>query len=328
MNIDELHQLQTQAQQDLSAAADISSLEDVRIKLLGKKGELTEILKTLNQLPPEAKRELGQAVNAIKQELLTSINTKREMLQHAELNTKLAAESIDVTLPGMTQSLGAQHPITQTIARIEEFFAHLGFAVTKGPEIEDNYHNFTALNIPEHHPARASHDTFYFDADKLLRTHTSGVQIRTMQANKPPFSLIAPGRVYRCDSDQTHTPMFHQIEGLLVDKGINFANLKGLLQEFLQDFFGQKLKTRFRPSYFPFTEPSAEVDIEFNGKWLEVLGCGMVHPKVLQNVNIDPDEYSGLAFGLGVERLAMIYYGVDDLRLFFQNDQRFLRQFA
>lgn len=328
MTPDNLQQLQNDTLQAIAQANDIRALEAIRVDVMGKKGKLTELLKGLGALSHEARKNFGQAVNIAKEAVVTAINTRREALQQAELDAKLASESIDVTLPGIAQDVGALHPVTQTIQRIEQFFGRLGFSVAQGPEIEDAEHNFEALNIPEHHPARASHDTFYFNPDQLLRTHTSGVQIRAMKAGEPPFRLIAPGRVYRCDSDQTHTPMFHQVEGLLVDKQVTFSQLKGLLQNFLEDFFGKKLKVRFRPSYFPFTEPSAEVDIEFNGKWLEVLGCGMVHPKVLQNVGIDSTQYTGLAFGLGVERLAMIHYGVDDLRLFFQNDNRFLEQFV
>lgn len=324
----DLTHIATEAKRAIAEANDIPALEALRVHYLGKKGALTEVLKTLGHLSPAERPKVGQQVNDVKVALQDAINAKRSALQAAALQAKLASESVDVTLPGRGQSLGALHPVSRSLQRIADFFTRLGFNIAEGPEIEDTYHNFTALNIPEHHPARASHDTFYFDAERLLRTHTSGVQIREMSAGKPPFRTIAPGRVYRCDSDQTHTPMFHQVEGLLIDEKVTFADLKGILQAFLNDFFEADLKLRFRPSYFPFTEPSAEVDVEFNGKWLEVLGCGMVHPKVLENVKIDAGRYSGFAFGLGVERLAMIRYGITDLRTFFQNDIRFLEQFA
>ena len=258
---------------------------------------------------------------------------KKQGLEQQQLNAKLESEAVDVTLPGRSQELGGLHPVTRTMQRIEQFFSQSGYSVEVGPEIEDDYHNFEALNIPGHHPARAMHDTFYFNANSLLRTHTSPVQIRTMEIGKPPFRMICPGRVYRCDSDQTHTPMFHQVEGLLVEENVSFADLKSTIEEFLRVFFEKDLKVRFRPSYFPFTEPSAEVDIEWgedadgNTKWLEVMGCGMVHPKVFEASGVDAEKYSGFAFGLGVERLAMLRYGVNDLRLFFENDLRFLNQF-
>ena len=270
----------------------------------------------------------GQKINVAKQEIQQAISTKGDALRSAELNKKLAEEAVDVTLPGRTELNGNLHPVSRTIARIEQFFGELGFAVKTGPEVEDSFHNFDALNIPANHPARADHDTFYFNPEIMLRTQTSGVQIRTMEAEKPPLRIISPGRVYRNDYDQTHTPMFHQVEGLMVDKNVSFTELKGILHDFLQNFFEESLQVRFRPSYFPFTEPSAEVDVMGkNGQWLEVLGCGMVHPNVLRAVNIDPEEYTGFAFGMGVERLTMLRYGVNDLRAFFENDLRFLKQF-
>ena len=270
----------------------------------------------------------GQKINVAKQEIQQAISAKGDALRSAELNKKLAEEAVDVTLPGRTELNGNLHPVSRTIARIEQFFGELGFAVKTGPEVEDSFHNFDALNIPANHPARADHDTFYFNPEIMLRTQTSGVQIRTMEAEKPPLRIISPGRVYRNDYDQTHTPMFHQVEGLMVDKNVSFTELKGILHDFLQNFFEESLQVRFRPSYFPFTEPSAEVDVMGkNGQWLEVLGCGMVHPNVLRAVNIDPEEYTGFAFGMGVERLTMLRYGVNDLRAFFENDLRFLKQF-
>ena len=308
--------LQQQALAEIEHAQDLMALDNIRVNYLGKKGLLTGLLKQLGQLAPEERPEAGQVINQAKQ-----------YLAEKKLNAALEASRLDVTLPGRGLDRGGLHPITLTLQRIQSLFQQIGFDVVEGPEIEDDYHNFEALNIPAHHPARAMHDTFYFPDGRLLRTHTSSVQIRHMQHNKPPFRFIAPGRVYRCDSDMTHTPMFHQVEGLLVDKRVTFAELKGLLIDFLEIFFEKELQVRFRPSYFPFTEPSAEVDIMGERGWLEVLGCGMVHPNVLANVGVDPDAFTGLAFGLGVERLAMLYYGVDDLRLFFDNDLRFLRQF-
>jgi len=292
-------------------------------------------------LPAEERKSAGQDINRAKQDVLQAIEARKTSLQAAALQAKLASERIDVTLPGRGQSTGGLHPVTRTMQRIEELFSQLGFAVEQGPEIEDDYHNFEALNIPAHHPARAMHDTFYFDAQTLLRTHTSPVQVRHMETDKPPLRIIAPGRVYRCDSDLTHTPMFHQVEGLLVDRDISFSDLMGTLADFLKHFFeDDNLQTRFRPSYFPFTEPSSEVDIQCvmcggegcrvcgHTGWLEILGCGMVHPNVFKSVGIDNEEYTGYAFGMGVERLAMLRYGVNDLRLFFDNDLKFLQQFA
>ena len=295
---------------------------------MGKKGKLTDLLKGLGKLSNEERPAAGQKINQAKQSIQGLIQERSEALRQAELNAKLAEETIDVSLPGRHAERGGLHPVSRTISRIESFFGELGFSVKTGPEVEDGFHNFDALNIPEHHPARADHDTFYFNPDLMLRTQTSGVQIRTMETEQPPLRIISPGRVYRNDYDQTHTPMFHQVEGLMVDKKVTFAELKGILHDFLQHFFEQDLKVRFRPSYFPFTEPSAEVDVMGkNGKWLEVLGCGMVHPNVLRSVNIDPEEYNGFAFGMGVERLTMLRYEVNDLRAFFENDLRFLKQF-
>ncbi|MGC1181634.1 phenylalanine--tRNA ligase subunit alpha [Legionella sp.] len=331
--------IQEQASEAINKAQNIEELELIRVDFLGKKGRLTEILKSVVHLSTEEKPKVGQLVNQTKRELSTLIESKTQELKEKQLLEKLSAECVDVTLPGRNQECGSLHPVTQVKHRINEFFSRLGFDIVDGPEIETEFYNFEALNIPGHHPARAMHDTFYFGDGRLLRTHTSPVQIRAMEQCKPPFRLIAPGRVYRCDSDLTHTPMFHQVEGLLIDKQANLAGLKGLLHDFFAQFFGRKLALRFRPSYFPFTEPSAEVDIEctqcsgkgcrlckFTG-WLEVLGCGMVHPNVLKAVNILPDEYQGWAFGMGMDRLAMLYYGIDDLRMMFENDLTFLSQF-
>jgi phenylalanyl-tRNA synthetase alpha chain len=335
----ELQVLLDSAESEVNAASTPALLDEVRVRYLGKKGELTERLKTLGKLPAEERREAGQAINRAKERLQESIQTRREQLEREELDRRLASETVDVTLPGRGRDSGGLHPVMRTLQRIEELFAQIGFGVAEGPEIEDDYHNFEALNIPAHHPARAMHDTFYFDEHLLLRTHTSPVQIREMEKRQPPLRLIAPGRVYRCDSDVTHSPMFHQVEGLVVDEHVSFADLKGILDDFLRQFFERDLKVRFRPSYFPFTEPSAEADVECvicggegcrvcsHTGWLEVLGCGMVHPKVFEHVGIDNERYTGFAFGMGVERLAMLRYGVNDLRLFFENDLRFLRQF-
>lgn len=312
----------------VAAANDIPALEEVRVTFMGKKGSITELLKSLGAMDPEARKLAGQHINELKQQVQDALNEKRDALQQAQLLAKLAQEKIDVTLPGRTLEQGGLHPVSRTIARIESFFAELGFETKQGPEIEDDFHNFDALNIPEHHPARADHDTFYFNPKLMLRTQTSGVQIRTMEQQQPPLRIISPGRVYRNDYDMTHTPMFHQVEGLMVDKNVSFTELKGILHDFLHNFFEEDLKIRFRPSFFPFTEPSAEVDVMGkNGKWLEVLGCGIVHPNVLRSVGIDPEVYSGFAFGMGVERLTMLRYGVTDLRAFFENDVRFLKQF-
>ena len=325
--MEDIEKLIKVAKAQINTAADLASLDACRVEYLGKKGRLTQHLKQLGNLSAEERPKAGQVINQAKHELQTLINVRKEELENAKLNEQLVTEEIDITLPARGQQSGNLHPVTQTLLEIEELFGQIGFDVVDGPEIEDNYHNFEALNIPEHHPARAMHDTFYLGEDSLLRTHTSNVQIRYMKENKPPFSVIAPGRVYRCDSDMTHTPMFHQIEGLMVDEGITFANLKWILEDFIHNFFGEDVETRFRPSYFPFTEPSAEVDIMGRKGWLEILGCGMVHPKVLENVGIDSQQYSGFAFGMGAERLAMLKYGIDDLRMFFDNDLRFLKQF-
>jgi phenylalanyl-tRNA synthetase alpha chain len=328
----QLQDIIAKAENSVSSITELSALDEIRVQYLGKKGELTAMMKMLGGLSAEEKPKAGQMINDAKQAVQKLLSEKKTALETAILAEKLASESIDVTLPGRNVELGGLHPVTRTLRRIENIFAKAGFDIETGPEIEDDWHNFEALNIPETHPARAMHDTFYFDAQTVLRTHTSGVQIRTMENKPVPMRIIAPGRVYRCDSDQTHTPMFHQVEGLLVEENASFAQLRTLIIEFLRQFFeDENLKVRFRPSYFPFTEPSAEVDIATNlfgdGRWIEVLGCGMVHPKVLENVNVDSEKYSGFAFGLGVERLAMLRYGVTDLRQFFENDIRFLQQF-
>jgi len=341
----ELDNLVSEAQQAISAADDLAELDNVRVQYLGKKGSLTAQMKQLGKLPPEERREAGQTINAAKQKVQDAIEQRKAELERAKLEAKLSEETIDVSLPGRGVTSGGLHPVSRVMERIEDLFSQMGFEIASGREIEDDYHNFEALNIPAHHPARAMHDTFYVnaetegDAKLLLRTHTSPVQIRYMENKKPPFRVIAPGRVYRCDSDLTHTPMFHQVEGFMVAENVSFADLKGLLVDFMQKFFEKDLALRYRPSYFPFTEPSAEVDIECvmcggegcrvcsHTGWLEVLGCGMVHPNVLKAVGIDNEKYTGFAFGLGVERLAMLRYGVNDLRLFFENDLRFLQQF-
>lgn len=323
----ELEGLVNQALSQVESAEDIAALDAVRVEYLGKKGLMTKQMQTLGKLSPEERPAAGQAINQAKQSITAAINAKREALQQAALDAKLASESIDVTLPGRNAQRGGLHPVTRTIERIQSYFGQLGFETKHGPEVEDSYHNFDALNIPAHHPARADHDTFYFNPELVLRTQTSGVQIRTMETEQPPIRIISPGRVYRNDYDQTHTPMFHQVEGLMVDTDVNFTELKGILYDFLQNFFESDLQVRFRPSFFPFTETSAEVDVLGKNGWLEVLGCGMVHPNVLRSVNIDPEKYTGFAFGMGVERLTMLRYGVNDLRAFFENDLRFLKQF-
>lgn len=324
----------------ISGADDLRALDEVRVKYLGKTGEISLLLKGLGKLSAEERPRAGAIINEARQEVEAALQSRKQVLEQARLNEQLASETLDVTLPGRGEPTGALHPITRTRRRIEDFFATLGYSVAEGPEVEDDWYNFGALNIPDHHPARAMHDTFYFEDGRVLRTHTSPVQIRVMKEGKPPFRVIAPGRVYRCDSDLTHTPMFHQMEGLLVDKGITFAHLRGTVAAFLRAFFeADDLAVRFRPSYFPFTEPSAEVDIgctHCGGEgcricghtgWLEVMGCGMVHPSVLENGGVDPAEHSGFAFGAGIERLTMLRYGVPDLRMFFENDLRFLDQF-
>lgn len=328
-NETQLDQLIARATESIQSSQDLQSLDTVRVEFLGKKGELTQQLKSLGKLPVEDKKTAGQKINEGKRLLQQHIESKRQLLETELLDQRLRDEAIDVTLPGRGKGTGGFHPVTRTIMRINSLFQDLGFSISEGPEVENDYYNFEALNIPAHHPARAMHDTFYFDAGKLLRTHTSSVQIRYMEQNPPPIRIIAPGRVYRCDSDMTHTPMFHQVEGLLVDTDIAFSDLMGHLDMFLRRFFDQDdVEIRFRPSYFPFTEPSAEVDIRIgDGNWLEVLGSGMVHPEVFKSVGIDHQKFSGYAFGMGVERLAMLRYGVDDLRMFFENDLRFLGQF-
>jgi phenylalanyl-tRNA synthetase alpha chain len=328
------------ATQSIASADSLELLDQLRVHYLGKKGELTARLKQLGQLPPEERREAGQVINVAKQAVSQAIEVRKAALENEKLTQRLASETIDISLPGRGQQSGGLHPVTRTLERIKSLLIPAGFEVAEGPEIEDDFHNFEALNIPSEHPARAMHDTFYIDPTTVLRTHTSPVQIRAMENQTPPLKVIAPGRVYRCDSDLTHTPMFHQVEGLLIDRDVSFADLKGLIQQFLRAFFEQDdLQLRFRPSYFPFTEPSAEVDIACvmcggdgcrvcsHSGWLEVLGCGMVHPNVFKSVGIDNEEFTGFAFGLGVERLAMLRYGVNDLRLFFENDIRFLTQF-
>lgn len=325
----DLDNLLEQAKQALNVAADISAVEHIRVEYLGKKGSITNKMRDLGKVSAEERPKLGQLINQAKQELQTLIQEKLSAFKRAELQAKLNNETIDVSLPGRNSGVGSLHPVSLIRRDIEKYFMSIGFEVAEGPEIESDYYNFTALNIPEHHPARADFDTFYFNTGEVLRTHTSPVQIRTMEKRKPPIQVIAPGRVYRCDSDATHTPMFNQVEGLWVDKGISFADLKGVLLDMLQTLFGADVEMRMRPSYFPFTEPSAEVDIRWgDNDWLEILGCGMVHPNVLQNVAIDPEVYSGFAFGIGMDRLAMLRYGIKDLRVVFDNDIRFLRQFS
>jgi len=324
-----LEDILTEAQRDFAVAANLPALEQAKARFLGKSGAITEQMKGLGKLDPEQRKEAGARINQVKDGVEALLKERREAIQAAELDKQLAAESLDVTLPGRSAGLGGAHPVSLTLKRIEQLFAGIGFEVADGPEIETDFYNFTALNIPDNHPARAMHDTFYLADGSLLRTHTSPVQIRYMQDKQPPIKIIAPGRVYRVDSDATHSPMFHQVEGLWVDRDISFANLKGVVQDFLQRFFERDdLQVRFRPSFFPFTEPSAEMDMSWNGGWLEIGGCGMVHPNVLGHVGIDAEHWQGFAFGLGVERLAMLRYGVNDLRMFFENDMRFLKQFS
>jgi len=335
----QLNEIVLQAEKEINQTQDKLALENIKVHYLGKKGVLTEMLKQLGGMEPEQRREFGQELNIAKQQVQDLLNQRLNAMQEKILQEKLAQEKIDVTLPGRAQSFGSLHPVTLVKNRIEEIFTNLGFIIADGPEIEDDYHNFTALNIPEHHPARAMHDTFYFSDGKLLRTHMSPVQIRAMEKKELPLRMIAMGRVYRCDFDVTHTPMFHQLEGLVIDKNVSFADLKGMITYLLQQFFEMELPVRLRPSFFPFTEPSAEVDMQCthcygkgcrickNTGWLEVLGCGMVHPNVLNYCGINPEEYSGFAFGIGIDRLAMLKYKITDLRLFFENDLRFLNQF-
>lgn len=337
--MEDLDNLAQQARDAINDASDGKALEELRVQFLGKKGEITALLKGLGKLDPEQRPKAGALINVVKQDLQDLIGERKQALESAAVAEQLAAERIDVSLGGRGQDSGGLHPVTRTIERIEDFFSQIGFDVVEGPEIEDDYHNFEALNIPAHHPARAMHDTFYVDETTVLRTHTSPVQVRVMEKEEPPLRIICPGRVYRCDSDLTHTPMFHQVEGLLIDEQSSFADLKGVVEDFLRVFFERELAVRFRPSYFPFTEPSAEVDIQCvncggdgcrvcsQTGWLEVMGCGMVHPRVFEYSNIDSERFSGFAFGMGVERLAMLRYGVNDLRIFFDNDLRFLEQF-
>lgn len=334
-----LDNILAQALQQLADVKDLNQLDHIRVQYLGKKGEFTLQTKALGQMDPEQRRSVGQVINDARNAFQEKLEQCKFSLENAALAERLAREKIDVTLPGRGQTVAGLHPVSTTLRRITQIFASVGFTVVEGPEIEDDYHNFEALNIPSTHPARAMHDTFYFDAHTVLRTHTSPVQIRVMESEAPPLKVIAPGRVYRCDSDITHTPMFHQVEGFLVDTDVSFADLKGVVYEFLRAFFEKDIQVRFRPSYFPFTEPSAEVDIECvmcqgegcrvcsHTGWLEVMGCGMIHPEVFKAVKISSEDYSGFAFGMGVERLAMLRYGINDLRLFFENDLKFLSQF-
>lgn len=334
-----LDSLVAQAGEEIAVSAEESELEAVRVRYLGKKGSLTHLLKSIGNLPVEERPQAGQIINQAKRALDGRLELRRTELRKQQQRERLRMQTVDVTLPGRSWMQGGPHPLTRTMARMEEIFSHAGFDIAFGPEIEDDFHNFEALNIPPDHPARAMQDTFYFEDDMLLRTHTSPVQIRYMKTRKPPIRVVASGRVYRCDSDVTHTPMFHQLEGLVVDDSTTFADLKGILEYFVREFFEADLDVRFRPSYFPFTEPSAEVDIscvfcEGSGcnvckrsGWLEVLGCGMVHPALYQHVDIDSEIYSGYAFGMGVERFTMLRYGVNDLRLFFENDLDMLSQF-
>jgi phenylalanyl-tRNA synthetase alpha chain len=337
--MENLESLAAEAREAIKQADDSAALDQVRVNYLGKKGSITGLLKGLGKLSAEDRPKAGAEINKVKEALQEQIAERKELLEAAAINARLANETIDITLRGRGQDTGGLHPVTRTIERISAFFERMGFDVVEGPEIEDDYHNFEALNIPAHHPARAMHDTFYVSESTVLRTHTSPVQVRVMETSEPPLKVICPGRVYRCDSDLTHTPMFHQVEGLLISEDSSFADLKGLVEEFLRVFFEKELAVRFRPSYFPFTEPSAEVDIQCvmcagegcrvcsQTGWLEIMGCGMVHPSVFEHSSIDTDKYTGFAFGMGVERLAMLRYGVNDLRLFFENDLRFLGQF-
>lgn len=340
--MDNLDQILQQARVAFAATDSAAELEQVKARYLGKSGALTELLKGLGKMAPEERREAGARINQVKEQLELALQARRDAIQQRELEKQLAQESLDVTLPGRGRGLGGLHPVTLTLERIEQLFSSIGFSVAEGPEIEDDFHNFTALNTPEDHPARSMHDTFYVEGGDLLRTHTSPIQVRYMQRHvekfghqerMPEIKVIAPGRVYRVDSDATHSPMFHQVEGLWVGRDVSFADLKGVVSDFLRSFFETEgLQVRFRPSFFPFTEPSAEIDVAFmsganRGKWLEVAGCGMVHPNVLRHVNIDPTKYQGFAFGMGPDRLTMLRYGVNDLRLFFEGDLAFLKQF-
>lgn len=335
----QLDQILQEALSAVASAEDLASLDAVRVAYMGKKGKVTGLLKELGTLPADERPQAGQQINDLKIKINLALDERKLVLDQFALESKLSATAADVTLPGRGTALGSMHPVTKIRFMLEDYFKGLGFSVVEGPEVEDDFHNFAALNIPEHHPARAMQDTFYFADGRVLRTHTSPVQIRSMRASEPPYRLIAPGRVYRCDSDVTHTPMFHQVEGLMIDENISMANLKAILTRFLQVLFEQPIKLRFRSSYFPFTEPSAEVDMQCtkcsgsgcrickNTGWLEVLGCGMVHPKVLENCNIDSEKYTGWAFGVGIDRLAMLRYNIPDLRMLFENDLRFISQF-
>ena len=326
--MDELNQLIVQAKKDFASCSKLAELDHIKSKFLGKSGPITEAMKSLASLSPEEKPKKGAEINQVKKQIEVLLETRKQEISNLELNEELEKEKIDVTLPSRPKMKGSLHPVMNTIDEISTIFHGIGFDVADGPEIEDDFHNFTALNIPESHPARAMHDTFYINKEYVLRTHTSPVQIRYMENNMPPIQIISPGRVYRVDSDATHSPMFHQVEGLVINGDVNFANLKGVVQSFLQSFFeDENLTIRFRPSYFPFTEPSAEIDMSWNDGWLEIGGCGMVHPNVLKHVNIDSEMYQGFAFGLGVERLTMLKYGINDLRHFFNHDLRFLEQF-
>lgn len=326
--MDQLNQLIDQAKKDFASCSKLADLDHIKSKFLGKSGPITEAMKSLASLSPEEKPKKGAEINQVKKQIEALLEARKQEISNLELNEKLEKEKIDVTLPSRSKMKGSLHPVMNTIDEISTIFHGIGFDVADGPEIEDDFHNFTALNIPESHPARAMHDTFYVNKEYVLRTHTSPVQIRYMENNTPPIQIISPGRVYRVDSDATHSPMFHQVEGLVINEDVNFANLKGVVQSFLQSFFeDENLTIRFRPSYFPFTEPSAEIDMSWNDGWLEIGGCGMVHPNVLKHVNIDPEMYQGFAFGLGVERLTMLKYGINDLRHFFNHDLRFLEQF-
>ena len=323
-----LSELTRQAKEDISNCSSLKELDSVRVFYLGKKGKVSLELKSLSKLDPKERPQFGKQINEIKKTLQEKISLKKTELNTQKIKAIIDQDAVDITLPGKTSSIGNIHPLSITLNQIEKIFINAGFLVDDGPEIEDEYHNFTALNIPGNHPARAMHDTFYFNNEYLLRTHTSPIQIRSMERDGVPIRVIAPGKVYRRDSDITHTPMFHQVEGLVIDKDINFTHLKGILHDFINSFFNDEMSLRFRPSYFPFTEPSAEVDLLSNdGQWLEILGCGMVHPKVLDNLGIDNKKYSGYAFGMGVERLTMLKYGIKDIRLFYENDLSFLSQF-
>lgn len=326
--MDALDSLVNEARAAFAQAQDVVQLDAIKARFLGKQGQLTELMKGLGKLSAEERPAAGARINVAKQQVETLLNERRDALAAAQLARQLAAEALDISLPGRGNASGGLHPVTMTLNRIVELFSSMGFAVADGPEIETDFHNFSALNIPDNHPARAMHDTFYVENGDVLRTHTSPIQVRYMLQNQPPIKIIAPGRVYRVDSDATHSPMFHQMEGLWVDRDISFADLKGVIAEFMRQFFEKDdLQVRFRPSFFPFTEPSAEIDVSWGRGWLEVGGCGMVHPNVLRNVNIDPEQYTGFAFGIGLDRFAMLRYGVNDLRAFFDNDLTFLKQF-